>query len=279
LGFLIFNFPPASIFLGDCGALFLGFILATLPMISSRKAAVAVALLVPIIALGIPIFDTTLAIIRRRIRGRDPFSPDREHLHHRLLAMGFTQREVTLWLYAASAVLTAMAIFMSNASRVGALAILLTIGAVAVVAVRRLGLDEVQALWGMVRHGERRRRPPRYRTLLVRNTIPLLERCANVAELRSFLEEIRRGLDLDTLIVRLTDDRLVTALGVSEIVLGEDRGPLAISQRNAECEMRNGTMRNGECGMRNAEWNRRPTPTSSDRTESPAADEPTRNAE
>jgi hypothetical protein len=179
-----------------------------------------VALLVPIIALGIPIFDTTLAIIRRRIHGRNPFSPDREHLHHRLLAMGFTQREVTLWLYAASAVLTAMAIFMSNASRVGALAILLTIGAIGVVAVRRLGLDEVQALWGMVRHGERRRRPPRYRTLLVRNTIPLLERCANVAELRTFLEEIRRGLDLDTLIVRLTDDRLV---------------------RNAECGMRNGS--------------------------------------
>jgi UDP-GlcNAc:undecaprenyl-phosphate GlcNAc-1-phosphate transferase len=205
LGFLIFNFPPASIFLGDCGALSLGFLLAVIPTIGSQKSATAVALLVPIIALGIPIFDTLMAVIRRTLQGKHPFDADRQHLHHRLLALGLTQRQVTLTLYAGSAGLTALSILMSNASRVGALTILLAVGAAGIVVVRRLGMNEVHGLWGQLRHGERRRRPPRYRAIMVRNTLPLLRRCETTEALQCLLEEVRRDLGLETLQVRFKD--------------------------------------------------------------------------
>jgi UDP-GlcNAc:undecaprenyl-phosphate/decaprenyl-phosphate GlcNAc-1-phosphate transferase len=220
LGFLVFNFPPASIFLGDCGALFLGFTLATLPIIGGQKKATAVALLVPIIALGVPIFDTTLAIVRRTTRGRHPFDPDRGHLHHRLLALGLSQRQVTLGLYAVSAMLTAMAVLMTNASQAGALVILLWLGGTAVLVVRRLGADEVHVLWEMLRHGERRRRPPRARALLVRNSVPLLERCENAKTLRSLLDRMRADLGFEVLLVRLKRDVTPAAMnGISEYAL------------------------------------------------------------
>jgi len=100
------------------------------------------------------------------------------------------------------------------------LAILLTIGAIGVVAVRRLGLDEVQALWGMVRHGERRRRPPRARALSVRNSLPLVERCESAKTLRSLLDRIRMDLEFEVLLVRLNGEVVPTAMsGISEFAL------------------------------------------------------------
>lgn len=231
LGFLFYNFHPATIFLGDCGALTLGFLLAEIPLIGSQKAAAAVALLVPITALGIPIFDTTLAVIRRTVRGRHPFQADRAHLHHRLLALGLTQSQVAITLYGVTGILTAMAILMTNASRVGALMILLAMGAGAIVAVRRLGMDEVKTLWGIIRHGERRRRPPRYRSLLVRNSMPLLQRCETRAAFDALLEEIRRALDLDSLRIRFTGGMFPLPLdGATELAFVKpdphvDRGP------------------------------------------------------
>ena len=204
LGFLVFNFPPASIFLGDCGALTVGFLLAVMPIVGNQKTATAVTLLVPIIALGIPIFDTTLAVIRRTVRGKHPFDPDRQHIHHRLLALGLTQRQVTLNLYAASALLTLLAIFMSNASRIGALMILLAVGAAGVVALRQIGADEFRELWGRFRHGERRRRPPRRRSILVRNTVPLLDRCETLDAVESLLEDVRKELEFEALRMRVS---------------------------------------------------------------------------
>jgi UDP-GlcNAc:undecaprenyl-phosphate GlcNAc-1-phosphate transferase len=100
LGFLLFNFPPAKIFLGDSGSLLLGFLIAALSLLgASRKAEAAVALLIPIVALGLPILDTLLAILRRWYK-RLPFStPDRQHIHHRLVSMGYSPRKAVLTLY------------------------------------------------------------------------------------------------------------------------------------------------------------------------------------
>jgi hypothetical protein len=275
LGFLIFNFPPASIFLGDCGALSLGFLLAVLPTIGNQKSATAVALLVPIIALGIPIFDTLMAVIRRTLAGKHPFEADRQHLHHRLLALGLTQRQVTLTLYAGSAGLTALSILMSNASRVGALMILLAVGAAGIVVVRRLGMYEVHGLWGQLRHGERRRRPPRYRTIMVRNTLPIMSRCNTTGELLSLLDEVRGGLGFETVEVRFKEEILPEALyGSARLKLGGSvptygaranrsngnpqwSGMVKIlcgpaksrnGTRNGKCAVRSGCkIRNGEC--------------------------------
>jgi UDP-GlcNAc:undecaprenyl-phosphate/decaprenyl-phosphate GlcNAc-1-phosphate transferase len=100
LGFLLYNFYPASIFMGDAGSMFLGYMLASSAIIqSSRKIAVATALLIPIMALAIPIFDTFLAIIRRTRKKAHLFQADREHLHHRLLNLGLSQKQAVILIY------------------------------------------------------------------------------------------------------------------------------------------------------------------------------------
>lgn len=100
LGFLRYNFHPARVFMGDTGSMFLGFILGVISIQGINKMATTVALLVPITAMGIPIYDTLLAIIRRLIMGRNVMRSDRKHLHYRLLGMGIKQRKVVLFLYA-----------------------------------------------------------------------------------------------------------------------------------------------------------------------------------
>jgi UDP-GlcNAc:undecaprenyl-phosphate GlcNAc-1-phosphate transferase len=118
LGFLFFNFNPARIFMGDSGSYFLGFVLGTMSLAgTSQKTSTAVSLLVPVLALGVPIFDTLFAVLRRILERRPIFSSDRGHIHHRLLDMGLTHRRVVLILYAASLILTCAAIGVSLGTR------------------------------------------------------------------------------------------------------------------------------------------------------------------
>lgn len=105
LGFLQYNFNPARIFMGDTGSMFLGYVLAAVSIMGVMKTAATVALIVPMIALGLPIMDTALAIVRRYLRGVPIFSPDRGHLHHRLLDKGLSQKQVVLLMYAITAFL------------------------------------------------------------------------------------------------------------------------------------------------------------------------------
>ena len=105
LGFLRYNFNPAKIFMGDTGSMFLGFILAGISVIGAVKCTATIALIVPILALGLPIMDTTFAIIRRYRGGVPIFKPDKGHLHHRLLDLGFSQRQAVLLMYVISALL------------------------------------------------------------------------------------------------------------------------------------------------------------------------------
>lgn len=100
LGFLAHNFPPASIFLGDTGSYFLGFIISVIALFG-YKATTLTSIIIPIAILAIPIFDTASAIIRRLLKHQNPFTnPDREHLHHQLLKMKFSQRTTVLIIYA-----------------------------------------------------------------------------------------------------------------------------------------------------------------------------------
>ena len=113
-GFLRSNFPPARIFLGDTGSLLVGFVIAVLGMQGSFKGTTALALVVPIIALGIPVADTALAILRRGRQRRHLFQADREHLHHRLVRIGLSQRQAVLVLYWISIFLAGTAISLKN---------------------------------------------------------------------------------------------------------------------------------------------------------------------
>ncbi len=99
IGFLPYNFHPAKIFLGDAGAMFVGYALAATSILGSLKSPAAVTLAVPVLALGLPILDTGLAIYRRWRRGTSIARADREHFHHRLLQLGLSQREAVLAMY------------------------------------------------------------------------------------------------------------------------------------------------------------------------------------
>jgi UDP-GlcNAc:undecaprenyl-phosphate GlcNAc-1-phosphate transferase len=116
LGFLPYNFNPASIFMGDTGAQLLGFLLAAISIEGAIKSATAFAVAVPILALGIPIYDTLFAMIRRKINGKPIMQADKGHLHHRLLDMGLTQRQAVIIMYLISAVLGSFAILAMQVS-------------------------------------------------------------------------------------------------------------------------------------------------------------------
>ncbi|CDZ75549.1 undecaprenyl-phosphate N-acetylglucosaminyl 1-phosphate transferase [Peptoniphilus sp. ING2-D1G] len=104
LGFLPHNFNPATIFMGDAGALFLGFVLSYITIEGIMKSAAMLTIFVPVIILGVPVFDTTFAMIRRKLNGKSMVSADKGHLHHRLLAMGLSQRQTVLILYSISVI-------------------------------------------------------------------------------------------------------------------------------------------------------------------------------
>lgn len=141
LGFLLHNFNPASIFMGDTGSLCIGYVLSVMSLLgSAAKSTTAISLLVPILALGLPIMDTLVAILRRSLEKRPIFSPDRGHIHHRLLDLGLTQKRAVLTLYGASLVFTISAIFVyfGRAWQVGLALLISTI--MMILLVRFLGL-------------------------------------------------------------------------------------------------------------------------------------------
>lgn len=126
LGFLRYNFNPASVFLGDCGSLTVGFLLGCFGAAWSQKSATVLGMTAPLIALAMPLLDTGLAIIRRGLRGQGIFSPDRGHIHHRLLEQGLTPRRAALVLYAICGLAAALSLLQDfGQNRFGGLIILL----------------------------------------------------------------------------------------------------------------------------------------------------------
>lgn len=112
LGFLRFNFNPATIFLGDSGSLFIGFLLSALALEGAQKAPTVIAVAIPVVSFGLPILETSLSVLRRLIGGRPVFTADREHIHHRLLQLGMSHRQVVIVLYAVSALFALLSLFL-----------------------------------------------------------------------------------------------------------------------------------------------------------------------
>jgi UDP-GlcNAc:undecaprenyl-phosphate GlcNAc-1-phosphate transferase len=119
LGFLIYNFHPASIFMGDTGALFLGFIISVLSLLGFKNVTF-ISFVVPIMILGVPISDTIFAILRRIINKKPLSAPDKSHLHHCMLRLGFSHRQTVLLIYAMAALLGLVAVIYSQARLGGA---------------------------------------------------------------------------------------------------------------------------------------------------------------
>ena len=112
LGFLRYNFNPATIFLGDCGSLFIGFMLSALALYGAQKAPTIIAVAIPMVSFGLPILETSLSVLRRFISGRPVFTADREHIHHKLLQRGMSHRQVVIVLYGVSAVFALLSLFL-----------------------------------------------------------------------------------------------------------------------------------------------------------------------
>ena len=133
-GFMPYNLNPAKMFMGDTGATFLGYILATMSIQGLFKFYAIISFAVPFLILGLPIFDTAFAFIRRIAHGQSPMQADRSHVHHRLIDMGLNQKQAVATLYVISAILGLSAVTTSG--EVKAMVLLLALCVVGVVAAR-----------------------------------------------------------------------------------------------------------------------------------------------
>jgi UDP-GlcNAc:undecaprenyl-phosphate GlcNAc-1-phosphate transferase len=134
MGFLPYNRNPAKIFMGDTGALLLGYVLATVSVIGLFKFYAIISFVVPFLVVGLPLFDTAFAFLRRIMSGRNPMSPDRGHFHHRLIDMGLNQKQAVAIAYAISGILGLSAVVITTSGEIRAIIIIAAFFAAGVIA-------------------------------------------------------------------------------------------------------------------------------------------------
>ncbi|RKH26569.1 undecaprenyl/decaprenyl-phosphate alpha-N-acetylglucosaminyl 1-phosphate transferase [Corallococcus sp. CA041A] len=200
LGFLVFNFNPASIFMGDTGSMFLGFVLAAVSIKTSSKSGTAVALLVPVMALGLPIMDTLLAMVRRSLLGRPMFSADKEHIHHRLMSrLLLSHRTTVLVLYALCTLFMLTALGLSFANSIQSALLLSGIGVVIMVLMRKLGYLDVRHMDAVQ---QTRQRNLELRSL-VRSVTAAVRAAGSFQAVWNAVRPLSQGLSLSSLELRL----------------------------------------------------------------------------
>jgi UDP-GlcNAc:undecaprenyl-phosphate GlcNAc-1-phosphate transferase len=197
LGFLRFNFNPATIFLGDCGSLFLGFMLSALALAGKQsKTPTLIAVLIPVVSFGLPLTETALSVIRRWISGRPLFSADREHIHHKLLDRGLTHRQVVMVLYGVSAICAMSSLILLSPGRgtVGFVACVL--GMLLLVGIRHLGYHEFFELRRLALRTTEQKRVVA-NNLCIRKTTERLREVSRLEDIRCILEDAFQHNDID----------------------------------------------------------------------------------
>jgi UDP-N-acetylmuramyl pentapeptide phosphotransferase/UDP-N-acetylglucosamine-1-phosphate transferase len=195
LGFLRFNFYPASIFLGDSGSLFIGFMLAALALAGSEKAPTIVAVAIPIVSLGLPILDVVLAVMRRFLGGKPMFAGDRDHIHHKLLKRGLSQRGAVLVLYGVTTVFALLSLVLLYGAAMIAL-VLAVIGIGITVGVQYLGYAEFSELQGALRRTAERKRAIA-NNVQVRHAVEALNTCKDFLWLCGILKNTLKAIGFD----------------------------------------------------------------------------------
>lgn len=196
LGFLRYNFNPATIFLGDSGSLFIGFLLSAIALAGAEKAPTTVAVAIPVVSFGLPILETTLSILRRLISGRNVFTADREHIHHKLLQHGLTHRQVVIILYGVSAVFALLSLFLlwPTGSSLGLVLAVLGIGIW--IGVQHLGYLELGEL-GRVAQRTLEQRQIVINNLAIRRATEQLKAIHDYDQIRSALVSAFASNDFD----------------------------------------------------------------------------------
>ena len=191
-GFLRYNFNPASIFLGDSGALFIGFLLAAMSVLGTQKATTAVAIVVPILAFGFPVVDTAMTMGRRLVSRKPVFEGDNEHIHHMLLARGWSQRRVALVLYGVCAAFGLVAlIFPASGSKLPGF-MLFVISVAVIIAVGHLRYHEVEEIRAGVKRTMADRRLRVANNIRIRRAALALSKASDLHEM---FEALRHMLD------------------------------------------------------------------------------------
>lgn len=158
IGFLRFNFNPATIFLGDSGSLLLGFMAAVLSLVSAQKSPTLIAIAIPLISFGLPVVEVGISLSRRFVSGAPLFEGDRRHIHHMLLQRGLTQRQVVILLYAICALFTLFGLMLLNPQRNKVALILFVLGVGIALGVYQLRYSEFDALGLTLKRGMTRRK-------------------------------------------------------------------------------------------------------------------------
>jgi UDP-GlcNAc:undecaprenyl-phosphate/decaprenyl-phosphate GlcNAc-1-phosphate transferase len=195
LGFLRFNFHPASIFLGDSGSLFIGFMLSALALAGSQKAPTMVAVAIPVVSFGLPILDVTLAVVRRFLGGKPLFIGDNDHIHHKLLKRGLSQRTAVLILYGATAGFALLSLFLIHNAGMIAL-VLLIIGLGVWVGVQHLHYAEFAELRELVERTKKRKQVIAH-NLEIRRASELLNSCVEFASICKALKNALQPVGFD----------------------------------------------------------------------------------
>ena len=197
LGFLQFNFAPASIYLGDSGSLFLGFFLGSLAIHSSQKSSTLLAIVVPFVAFGLPLLDTSLAIFRRFLSGRPLFAADEDHIHHRLLQRMLSPRVAVLFLYALAALfsLGSLLILHTTGSLVALVAVLA--GAIGWFLTSRIQYEELSELNLYVSRAVQSQRRVLVNEILIRKVSNQLKEAPSLERCWELLASALEALDFD----------------------------------------------------------------------------------
>ena len=204
LGFLRYNFNPATIFMGDCGSLFIGCLLSSVALtgVQQQKSSTLVAVAIPVVAFGLPILETGVSVVRRILAGQPIFNADRRHIHHRLLDRGWSQRQVVVLLYAVSALFGLMSLLLLSPGMAPVAVVLVIIGTGIVVGVQQLGYHEFFEL-GRIARRTLEQRQIIVNNLVIRRGIEGLSRCRTIDDVVEKLEETFRSNDFDAFTLTL----------------------------------------------------------------------------
>lgn len=208
LGFLRFNFNPATIFLGDSGSLFLGFMAAALSLAGSQKGSTIVAIAIPLVSFGLPVTEVGLSLLRRFLSGQALLAGDRGHIHHKLLQHGLSQRQAVILLYAVCALFSLFGIMLLNPKRELAALIFFVLGVGIVFGVQRLRYAEFSELGNQIRRGVTRRRRALAVNVRVRRTSEDLCKVETEAQLFTVLEAMLETDEFDSAVLEVRSDWL-----------------------------------------------------------------------